>query len=472
MFTNSKRLEQPTTQDAEEASESGTGRRRGVLARDSVKSSKSGSCVNRDSRVVDEGNNDQSAKWRPKALDEDSGPNSDTELGEESALLSGTHTQREQILKETVTPKANSPTAATLLLLKSFTGTGILFLPRAYLHGGMLFSNVVLVVVAALSYYCFVLLIKTRAKIEASYGDLGGIIYGPWMRALIYSSIVLSQIGLVSAYIIFTAENIQAFVLVVSKHNTWVDIKVMIFAQLIVFLPLSLIRDLSKLGLPTLIGNTFMIFTLIFLGYFNISNIYHNGISDITSFNAHDWPLFLGTIIFTFEGISLVLPIQESMKQPSKFSIVLPTVMIIITTLFITVGTLSYAVFGSQTKTIILLNLPQDNRLVNTVQLLYSLAIFLSAPLQLFPAVQILEDSIFSHSGKNHPSVKWAKNGLRSLIVMVCTLMAWGGSGALDKFVALVGSFACVPLVYVYPVSLSPSMSRIVNLWVVLVHRS
>jgi proton-coupled amino acid transporter len=30
-------------------------------------------------------------------------------------------------------------------------------------------------------------------------------------------------------------------------------------------------------------------------------------------------------------------------------------------------------------------------------------------------------------------------------------MIAGGGAGDLDKFVALDGSFACVPLVYVYP---------------------
>jgi len=34
---------------------------------------------------------------------------------------------------------------------------------------------------------------------------------------------------------------------------------------------------------------------------------------------------------------------------------------------------------------------------------------------------------------------------------MVCAFVAWGGAEDLDKFVSLVGSFACVPLVYVYP---------------------
>lgn len=36
---------------------------------------------------------------------------------------------------------------------------------------------------------------------------------------------------------------------------------------------------------------------------------------------------------------------------------------------------------------------------------------------------------------------------------MVATFIAWIGANDLDKFVALVGSFACIPLVYIYPVS-------------------
>jgi proton-coupled amino acid transporter len=89
--------------------------------------------------------------------------------------------------------------------------------------------------------------------------------------------------------------------------------------------------------------------------------------------------------------------------------------------------------------------------MVNAVQFMYSLAILLSTPLQLFPAIRILENELFSRSGKYNPYIKWQKNVFRFFLVVLCALIAWGGAGDLDKFVALVGSFACVPLVYVYP---------------------
>lgn len=77
----------------------------------------------------------------------------------------------------------------------------VLFLPKAFLNGGMLFSNLILLFVAGMAYCCFVLLIRTRTKIEGSYGDIGGVLYGPKMRFAILFSIVISQIGFSAAYI-------------------------------------------------------------------------------------------------------------------------------------------------------------------------------------------------------------------------------------------------------------------------------
>lgn len=384
--------------------------------------------------------------------------------GEDSPLLTpGTPGRRKRKPKERKGGGNNTSFGAALLLLKSFVGTGVLFLPKAYLNGGMLFSNLVLIAIASLSYYCFILLVNTRFKVDGSFGDIGGILYGKTLRTLILSSIVLSQIGFVSAYIVFTSENLQAFILAVSNCRTWIDIKYMVLMQLIIFLPLSLIRDISKLGATALIADCFILLGLLYLYYYDIFTIVtQHGVSDIVSFNPRDWTLFIGTAIFTFEGIGLIIPIQESMKQPRKFPPVLGAVMIIISVVFLSLGTLGYAAYGSATKTVVILNLPQESKFVNAVQFLYSLAILLSTPLQLFPAIRITENELFSRSGKYNPYIKWQKNVFRFFIVMVCAAIAWGGADDLDKLVALVGSFACVPLVYIYPVSLlgpsSPDM--------------
>ncbi|KAK2048830.1 transmembrane amino acid transporter [Colletotrichum somersetense] len=381
----------------------------------------------------------------------DSGEDSedDREPMEDSALLTPSRHRRRR--RQRGGSGKNSPMSAALLLLKSFVGTGVLFLPRAYLNGGMAFSNAVLLFVAALSYYCFVLLVTTRLKVEGSFGDLGGILYGKWMRGIILTSIVISQIGFVAAYMVFTSENLQAVILAVSDCKSNIPVKWLILLQVLVFLPFSLLRDIEKLSFTALIADAFILLGLAYLLYYDILTLSTNGLSDIILFNRNDWTLFIGTAIFTFEGIGLIIPIQESMKNPKKFPGVMLAVMIIISVVFIGMGAVSYAAYGSKTETVVLLNMPQDNKMVNSVQFLYSIAIMLSIPLQLFPAIKITENALFTKSGKYNPYIKWQKNLYRFFFVILCAVIAWGGADDLDKFVALVGNFACIPLVYIYP---------------------
>ncbi|GMF05898.1 unnamed protein product [Ambrosiozyma monospora] len=54
-------------------------------------------------------------------------------------------------------------------------------------------------------------------------------------------------------------------------------------------------------------------------------------------------------------------------------------------------------------------------------------------------------------SGKSDPTTKWLKNLFRVVTVAITATIAYLGSENLDQFVSFVGSFACIPLVYMYP---------------------
>jgi proton-coupled amino acid transporter len=377
--------------------------------------------------------------------------------GEDSALLTPGKRKRKRKTKEAGT---GSPMGAAMLLLKSFVGTGVLFLPRAYLNGGMMFSNIVLLLIAIFSYYCFILLVSVRLKVKASFGDMGGIIFGKHFRNMINFSLVISQIGFSSAYIVFVGENLQAFIEAVSACKTSIDIKWVILMQMVIFLPLSLYRNINHIQKMALAADLFILLGLVYIYFYDVKTIVHQGgISDIEDFNPKDWTLFIGTAIFTFEGIGLIIPIQGSMKDPGKFPKVLASVMIIVSVVMISIGALSYAAYGSHTKTVVLSNMRQDNKLVNGVQFIYSVAILLSTPLQIYPAIEITSQQLFSRTGKYNPWIKWKKNVFRFFMVMLCAMIAWLGANDLDKFVSIVGSFACIPLVYIYPVSTNRSVT-------------
>lgn len=106
---------------------------------------------------------------------------------------------------------------------------------------------------------------------------------------------------------------------------------------------------------------------------------------------------------------------------------------------------MSYAAYGEDIQTVVLKNLPANSKSVQAVQFLYSVAILLSAPLQLFPALRIMENWLFVQSGKMSTLVKWEKNFFRTCIVIATYFVSWAGARDLDKFVSFVGSFAwCV----------------------------
>lgn len=77
------------------------------------------------------------------------------------------------------------------------------------MNGGLLFSVGLLSFIALVSLYSFTLLVRAKFVVSGSFGDIGGALYGPWMRYCILVSIVVSQIGFVCAYMIFVSENLQ-----------------------------------------------------------------------------------------------------------------------------------------------------------------------------------------------------------------------------------------------------------------------
>ncbi|KAF9223706.1 amino acid transporter [Gyrodon lividus] len=350
---------------------------------------------------------------------------------------------------------------AVLMLLKSFVGTGVLFLGKAFANGGLLFSTITISIVALVSLYSFLLLVKTKFVVSGSFGDIGGTLYGPWMRYAILFSITISQIGFVAAYTIFVAENLQAFVSAITKCATFLPVPYFILIQLVIFLPLALVRNLAKLSTAALIADVFILAGLLYIFGSEISIIGDRGIAEIQMFNPREFPLFIGTAVFSFEGVGLVIPITDAMREPHKFPKALTGVMIgTLLLLFGGAGALAYLTFGSDVKSVVLVNLDQTNKFTQSVQFLYSVAILLSIPLQFFPAVRILENGLFSRSGKRDPRIKWLKNFFRFGLVMFCTIISWAGAADLDKFVALIGSFACVPLCFVYPAMLHYKVAK------------
>ncbi|WVR06160.1 hypothetical protein IAU60_003190 [Kwoniella sp. DSM 27419] len=306
-------------------------------------------------------------------------------------------------------PSGGTASTTQAVLMVGFVGTGILFMGKAFFNGGILFSAIVMVGIAAISLWSFLLLVKAYLKVPGSFGDIGGALYGNYMRLTILFSITVSQIGFVAA-----------FVLAVTNCKTFIPVRWMIFAQLIVFLPLAMIRNLAKLSGTALVADAFILI---------------GSIADVQLFNRDSFPLLIGTAVFAFEGIGLLLSI----------------VMFFVAILFAGAGVMSYATYGSDIQTVVIVNLPQEDKFVQAVQ-------FLSVP----RGANHGERPVLSIR-QAQPVGQVAEEPVQGLHRHLCSLLSWAGSKELDKFVSLIGSFAwwvtgtvasltgSIPLCFIYP---------------------
>lgn len=72
-------------------------------------------------------------------------------------------------------------------------------------------------------------------------------------------------------------------------------------------------------------------------------------------------PLFFGGVSFAFEGIGVVLPLENKMRRPEHAVPVVIVGMAMVVLLYMSFGVLGYLAFGSGIKASITFNLTSDN---------------------------------------------------------------------------------------------------------------
>ncbi|KAG6963248.1 hypothetical protein JG688_00008229 [Phytophthora aleatoria] len=392
----------------------------------------------------------------------------------------GTPTEKTELIKTQPTPpkskdsdKTTTLWHALLTLLKSFVGTGILFLPDGFRSGGILFSPLCLTFVAALTLYAMLRLLQCRELVCGTYGHVGFKAYGSWGRRMVQISIIMMQAGFCCTYVIFVAQN-MAEVLEFCGYS--VDTSLLILLQIAVYIPLSWIRYISYFSISNLIADVFILYGLAFILGNSFWLLATQGpAKDVELFNQNDYPVFIGTSIFTFEGIGLVLPTQSSLNQArqKRFPRLLSWTVVGLLFFYSFFAGINYITFGSGIAPMVTSSLPR-NGWSSSVQFGYAFAQLLSYPLFLFPAVKIMEEMLgFPRRASGQ---KVAKNFFRAVAVLATIFIAYFGQGRLDLFVSIVGAFCCVPLSLVYPplfhLKLNPNaswMDKIVDSFVIVV---
>ncbi|CAI5950005.1 unnamed protein product [Closterium sp. NIES-64] len=282
-----------------------------------------------------------------------------------------------------------------------------------------------------------------------SYGDLGFRLYGVWGRVAVDAMMLISQGGFCVAYLIFIGQNVSSVLSHSTRHKTLVIAAV---APLEVLL--SWMRSLTRLAPFSIFADVANVSAFALVICYGIYSFH--GFSHLSAFTGlSNAPMALGVAVYAFEGVGMTLPLQASMKQPSRFPSVLALGLGIISVTYAAVGLAGYVGYGEETQEIITLNLPPGWP-SEAVKLGICAALFFTFPVMMHPVHEIYERRLYlspwvqRHVLSNNTLRRTLFRSLRSLAVLAVALVAVGVPH-FSAFISLIGCSVCSALAFVFP---------------------
>ncbi|XP_026842073.1 glutamate transporter polyphemus isoform X1 [Drosophila persimilis] len=295
---------------------------------------------------------------------------------------------------------------AVISLLKCVIGTGILAMPLAFRHSGVLGGVLFSVLLMILLTYSIHLLIagmteccRRRRVPQVSMPEAVQIAYelGPkWVHRfgrtaglLTACVLVFGQFGLCTVYLVFVAKNFKE---IGDYYGGKYNERYYVLGACLLLLPLFLIRRLKYLVPLNLVSNFLLYGGFAFIMYYLFSGLPDPRERQLTTCPS-EWLVFFGIASFSLTAVGSMLVVEANMAQPQSylgmFGVLNVSVFfILLSNIFF--GIMGYWRFGEIVEASITLNIPQNEILSQLIKVFIATGIFLSYPLNGFVVITVI----------------------------------------------------------------------------------
>lgn len=275
-----------------------------------------------------------------------------------------------------------------------------------------------------------------------SYSDIAVAVLGPTGRVLVEVGVCTTQFGVCTVFYSFVSRNIVEVFPGLTQ-------RMVIIAMMPVAGVMTLIRTPGKLAMFSVLGNICM-FLGILLVIVGLAPEVSDGLSALERKPNAVWSTaatFASNMIYSFEGIALMIPMEFAMLRPSKFPEIMTVSMVNVAFVFLAFGV--YCLVGLHGS------IPDGSisaclegvsiALLDTCNAVLALAVLVTYPLQFHPAIEIFEVHLAERGAH-----RWQVTAVRLGMSTACGCMALVVPDV-SLLVSLVGSLGCPLLGLIIP---------------------
>ncbi|KAK3771301.1 hypothetical protein RRG08_024378 [Elysia crispata] len=359
--------------------------------------------------------------------------------------------------KEDGKPRSSIP-MTSFNFINSIIGSGIIGIPFALHQAGFGLGIILLILVAYFTDYSIFLLIEGgQLSNTDTYQDMVLVAFGrPGFYLLTVLQFLYPFIAMVS-YNVIIGDTITKVIIWISGENATLVHSVLgnrqfviLVVTLVVTLPLSLYKNIAKLGKWAFLSILLILFIMV-AAIIRLST-YIGEIpptDDAWQFGNYNLTQAIGIMAFAYMCHHNTFLIHSSLENPTKkrwgfvthFSVMFAMAMCLI------LGIVGYASFTGATQGDLMENYCSDDILMNIARVSFAITIMLTYPVECFVTREVVENAVFPTNPEaplwRHVTVTCTIVGLTAAVSMA--------TDCLGIVLELNGVLAAAPLAYIIP---------------------